>query len=74
MKSNATAREEEVRKFPGRYIDSVKSPDGRVLQPNRKMHDAFRVHFRDRFARCPNLLLQEFCNYLADFRRRGCGY
>ena len=30
-KSNATAREEEARRFPDRYIDSVKSPDGRVL-------------------------------------------
>ena len=26
VKSNAIAREEEVRRFPGRYIDSVKSP------------------------------------------------
>ena len=28
VKSNATAREEEVRKFPDRNIDSVKTPDG----------------------------------------------
>ena len=27
VKSNATAHEEEVRRFLGRYIDSVKSPD-----------------------------------------------
>ena len=30
VKSNATARE-EVRRFPDRYIDSVKKPDGRRL-------------------------------------------
>ena len=67
MKSNATAREEEVRRFLGRYIDSVKSPDGRVLRSNREIRDAFRVHFCDRFARCPDLPLQEFRSYLADF-------
>ena len=55
VKLNATAREEEVQRFPGRYIDSVKSPDERVLWPNREIRDAFRVHFRDRFARCPGL-------------------
>ena len=31
VKMNATACEEEVRRFPDRYIDSVKTPDGRVL-------------------------------------------
>ena len=71
MKSNASAREEEVRRFPGRYIDSVKSPDGRVLRSNREIRDAFRAHFRDRFARCPDLPLQEFRSYLVDFLRRG---
>ena len=35
------------------------------------MRDAFRAHFRDRFARCTDLLLQEFCSYLADFPRLG---
>ena len=40
VKSNATALEEEVRRFPDRYIDSVKSPDGRVLRSNREMRDA----------------------------------
>ena len=67
MKTNATAREEEVRRFPDRYIDSIKTPDGRVLRSNRKMRDAFRVHFRDHFARCPDLQLQEFRSYLANF-------
>ena len=46
-------------------IDSVKSPDGRVLRSNRKIRDAF--HLRDRFAYCPDLSLREFCSYLADF-------
>ena len=36
-----------------------------------KMHDAFQAHFRDRFARCPDLPLQEFCSYLADFPHLG---
>ena len=63
VKANAPAREEEMR----RYIDFVKTPDGRVLRSNREMGDAFRVHFRDRFARCPDLPLQEFRSYLADF-------
>ena len=35
------------------------------------MRDAFRAHFRDRFARCPDLPLQEFRSYLADFPRLG---
>ena len=69
MKSNTTAREEEVWRFPDRYIDSVKSPGGRVLRSNREMHDAFRAHIRDRFALCPDLPLQEFHSYLADFPR-----
>ena len=65
MKSNATAREEEVRRFPSRYIDSVKSPEERMLQSNRKIPDAFREHFCDRFARCSDLPLQEFRSYSA---------
>ena len=69
MKSYATAREEEVRRFPERYIDSVKSPDGGVLRSNREICDAFRANFRDRLARCPDLSLLEFRSYLADFPR-----
>ena len=41
VKSNATAREEEMRRFPNRYIDSVKSLDERVLRSNREVPDAF---------------------------------
>ena len=67
MNSNPTAREKEVWRFPDRYIGSVKSPDGRVLRANREIRDAFRGHFRDRFACYPDLPLQEFRNYLADF-------
>ena len=70
MKSNATARE-EVRRFPDRYIDSVNIPDGRLLRSSREISDAFRAHFRDRFARCIDLPLQEFRSYLADFPRLG---
>ena len=67
MKSNATAREEEVRRFPDRYIASVKTADGRLLHSSREIRDAFRAHFRDRFARCPDLSIREFRSYLADF-------
>ena len=71
VKSNATAREEEVRRFPDRYIVSVKTPDGRLLRSGREIRDAFRAHFRDRFARCTDLPLREFRSYLADFPRLG---
>ena len=70
VKMNATAHGEEVRRFPNRYIDSVKTPDGRMLRSNCKMRDAFRAHFHDRFARCPDLL-QEFRSYLADITALG---
>ena len=71
VKSNATAREEEVRRFPDWYIASVKTPDGRLLRSGRQIHDAFRAHFLDRFARCTDLPLREFHSYLADFPRLG---
>ena len=71
VKSNATTREEQVRRFPDQYIDSVKTPDGRLLRSSGEMCDAFRAHFRDRFASCPDLPLQEFRSYLADFPRLG---
>ena len=38
---------------------------------DREICDAFRAHFRDRFGRCPDLPLQEFRSYLADFPRLG---
>ena len=69
VKSNTIVREEEVRRFPGRDIDSVKYPDGRIQWSHREMRDAFRAHFRDRFACCPDLPLQEFRSYLADLPR-----
>ena len=64
------AHEEEVRRFPFRHIESVKSSDGRVLGSNCEMRDAFRAHFCDRFAHCPDLSVQEFRCYLADFLRK----
>ena len=30
------------------------------------MRDAFQAHFRDHFAHCTDLLLWEFCSYLAE--------
>ena len=68
MKCNALARE-EVRPFSFQYIESVKSPDGRVPGSNHEMRDDFLAHFRDRFARYPDLPVQEFRSYWADFPR-----
>ena len=67
MKSNETAREEEVQRFPDHYINYIEFLDGCVLRSNHEMCDAFWAHFRDRFAHCPDLPLQEFHNYLANF-------
>ena len=64
-------REEELRRFPCRCIECVNSSDGRVLRSNREIRETFRSHFRDRFIRCPDLQVQEFCNYLADFPHLG---
>ena len=30
------------------------------------MHEVFQAYFRDHFAFCPDLPVQEFCSYLAD--------
>ena len=62
-------RKEELRRYTDRYIEFVKSPDRRVLGSNREMREVFWAHFRDRFARYPDLPVQEFRNYLADFPR-----
>ena len=70
VKSNATVREEEVRRFPDRYIASVKTSEGRLLRSSREIRDAFWAHFRDHFARCTDLPLREFRSYLAEFPRR----
>ena len=64
MKCNTLAREKEVQRFPFRYIESVKSPDGCMLGLNHEMQDAFQAHFHDCFAHCPNLH-----SYLAAFGR-----
>ena len=53
--------------FPRRHIECINTPDGRVLRSSREIREAFRVHFRNRFARCPEIQVQEFRNYLADF-------
>ena len=72
MYSTAPAdRAEKTRRYPDQYIDSVKSPDGRVLRANREIRDAFREHLHDLFARCPDLRLLEFRSYLADFPHLG---
>ena len=58
---------EELHRYTDRYIKFVKSPDGRMPRSNREMCEAFWAHFQDRFTRWPDLLVQEFRNYLADF-------
>ena len=60
-------RKEELHRYTDQYIEFVKSPNGRVLRSNPDMHKAFWAHFRDCFARCPDLPVQQFRNYLADF-------
>ena len=67
MKCKVFVCEEEVRRFPHRYIEFVKSSDEHALQSNREIYGAFRAHFWDRFACCPDLQVQEFHSYLADF-------
>ena len=71
VRCSAFMRKEELRRYSDRYIEFVKSPDGHVLRSNREMREAFWAHFRDRFARCPDLPFQEFRNYLPDFPRLG---
>ena len=63
--------EEKLRWFYWQYIECLKSSEGRVLQSNREMCEAFRANFRDKFSRCPDVPVQEFRNYLADFPRLG---
>ena len=60
-------RKEELCRYTDGYIEFVKFPDGYMLRSNRKMRKAFWVHFRDRFACCPDIPVQEVRNYLADF-------
>ena len=67
MKCNVFVRDEEVRKVTHRYIEFFKSPYGHTLRSYRKMRDPFGAHLHDRFARCPELPVQEFRIYLADF-------
>ena len=62
-------RKEKLRRFPCRYIECVNAQDGRVLRSSREIREAFRIHFRDHFARCPDLQAQEFRDYLVDFPR-----
>ena len=55
---NTFMRKEELCRYTDRYIEFVKSPDGRVQRSNREMREAFWAHFRDDFARCPDLPVQ----------------
>ena len=55
VRCNAFMRKEELRRYTDRYIEFVKSPDGRMLRSNREMREAFWAHFRDHFVRYPDL-------------------
>ena len=37
-----------------------------MLRSSREIREAFQTHFCDRFARCPDLQVQEFRSYLAE--------
>eukprot|EP00452_MALV-II_sp_L67-6_P000297 gene297-231_t len=56
--SSSAIRLAEELKFPERYIESVVTPDGHSLRAGRKMREAFRAHFQERFTRLPNLPVQ----------------
>ena len=71
MKCNAFMCKEELRRFPCWYIECVNAPDRHVLRASYEILEAFRAHIQDRFARCPDLQVQEFHNYLADFPHLG---
>ena len=60
-----------MRRFLHRSIEFVKSPDRHELRLNREMREAFRTHFRDFTACCPDFSVQEFPSYLADFPHFG---
>ena len=49
-----------MQRFLHQSIKLVKSPDGHALWSNREMRGVFRVHFRDRFACHPGILLADF--------------
>ena len=66
-KCSTSARKEEVQRFLHPHIEFVKSRNGHVLRSNRKMRRAFWARFCDRFARCPDVPVQDFRSYLADF-------
>ena len=42
-----------------------------MLRSSREIREAFRTHFCDRFVRCPDLQVQEFRKYLANFTHLG---
>ena len=58
MKSNTSVREEDLRRFPDRYLDSVKSSDGRVLQTNRTFGRTFVIAL-------PAVLISRFRTFAA---------
>ena len=52
---------------PQRRKNFIKSPDGHIVQSSHEMCKTFQVHFRDHSAHLPDLPVQEFHSYLANF-------
>ena len=67
VKLDASLRREEFHE--NTYISQVKSSDGRSLESSREILEEFRSHFKARFARLPDLPVEQFNEYLADFPR-----
>ena len=60
-----------MRRWPDRHIQCIKTPDGRTLESPRDICGEFREHLQKRFTREEGLSEQEFTSYLADFPRLG---
>ena len=66
-KLDAQATKEKLKRFPGQNIRSDISLSGQRLHSDRDIHEAFRIHFCDYFARLLDLPIGEFSSYLAKF-------
>ena len=61
--------QEELWRFPSRYIKSVISLEMHRLRTDQEIREVFHSHLLDYFARLLDLLVNEFSGYLADFYR-----
>ena len=63
VKTDTHLPKEELRRYPGRFIESINFPDGHRIRLDWKIGEAFLTHFRDHFARFSNLSVQESSCY-----------